>query len=137
PDRAGKKTLGDFADISLNGMTFKGRADRLGSTRGSVSDAGSIPSYFKSFPSAGVDVFLELEDMYVGIGMDAETTLQDAYFVRGGSVKTGSYTYDEPGDENDERVLRFGDVPPIVYSEVLGDLRRIAGKKDPGGDDDE
>ena len=136
PDRAGKKSLSEYAGTSINGMTFKGRADRLGWTRGSVVDGGGISTYTKSFPAAGVDVFLGLDGMYVGIDTSTEIKLQDAFFVRSGSVKTGSYTYDEPGDENDPRVLPFGQVPPIVYSEVLGDLHKIAGKKNDGGDDE-
>jgi hypothetical protein len=67
--------------------------------------------------------------MYIGIDMYSDIKLQDAFFVRTGTVKVGSYTYDEPSNENDERVLSFGEVPPIVYSEVMGDLRRIAGQK--------
>jgi hypothetical protein len=60
--------------------------------------------------------------------MEAEVKLQDAFFVKAGTVKVGSYEYDEPANEKDERVLRFGDVPPIVYSEIVGDLQKIAGK---------
>ena len=119
-------------------MTFKGRADRLGWARGSVCDGGGITTYTKSFPAAGVDVFLGARRHVHRHRHDlAEIKLEDAFFVRTGSVKTGSYTYDEPGDENDPRVLPFGQVPPIVYSEVLGDLHKIAGKKEAAGDDEE
>ena len=103
PDATDKTRLSEYAGASINGMTFKGRADRLGWTRGSVVDGGGISTYTKSFPAAGVDVFLGLDGMYVGIDMSSEIKLQDAFFVRSGSVKTGSYTYDEPGDENDPR----------------------------------
>lgn len=126
--RAGDKALVDFTGTSINAMTFKGRAERLGWSRGSVADAGGISSYHKSFPAAGVDAFLGLDGMYIGIDMYTDIKLRDAFFVRSGSVKIGSYMYDEPGNEKDERVLRFGDVPPLVYSEVVGDLRKIAGK---------
>ncbi len=136
PEHAGKKCLADHAGTSINGMTFKGRADRLGWTRGSVCDGGGITTYTKSFPAAGVDVFLGLDGMYIGIDMSTEIKLEEAFFVRSGSVKTGSYTYDEPGDETDPRVLPFGEVPSIVYSEVLGDLHKIAGKKDTAADDE-
>jgi Domain of unknown function (DUF4132)/HEAT repeats len=128
PDLADKKFLTEYAGSTVNGMTFKGRADRLGWTRGSVCDGAAITTYFKSFPAAQVDVFLGLEGMYVGIDMSSEIKLQNAFFVRSGTVKTGSYTYDEPRDDSDDRLLRFGDVPPIVYSEVLGDLPTFAGK---------
>ena len=137
PEHAAKKSLSDYVGTSINGITFKGRADRLGWTRGSVVDGGGISTYTKSFPAAGVDVFLGLEGMYIGIDMSTEIKLEHAFFVRSGSVKTGSYTYDEPADENDPRVLPFGQVPAIVYSEVMGDLHKIAGKKDGPGDDDE
>jgi hypothetical protein len=123
------KVLKDYNKTSLNAMTFKGRAERLGWTRGSVVDAGAIFSYYKSFPAAGVDAFLSIDGMYIGIDMYSDIELGDVAFVRSGSVKIGSYEYDGPGDENDNRVVPFGEVPAIVYSEVMGDLQRIAGKK--------
>jgi uncharacterized protein DUF4132/HEAT repeat protein len=135
-DKKNLKTLKDFTGTSLNGMTFKGRAERLGWNRGSVQDAGSIVSYCKSFPAAGADAFLGIDGMYMGMDMYTEIKLQDLHFVRSGSVKVGSYSYDEPGDEKDQRVLAFGDVPAIVYSEVLGDLQKISGQK-AGGEDEE
>lgn len=134
PDRAQQKTLGDFTGIGINGMTFKGRAERLGWARGSVCDGGGITTYVKCFPAAGVDVLVGLDGMYIGIDMYSEIKLQDAFFVKTGSVEIGSYTYDEPRDEKDERLLRFADVPPIVYSEVMGDLQKISGKKEDADD---
>ena len=68
--------------------------------------------------------------MYIGIDMNSEIKLENAFFAKAGSVKIGSYTYDEPSDEKDPRLLRFADVPPIVYSEVLGDLQKISGRKE-------
>jgi hypothetical protein len=127
-DRVDQKTLADYSGTDMNGMTFKGRAERLGWTRGSVCDAGSITSYFKTFPMAGVQAFIGVDGMYIGMEMEDEVKLQDAFFVKAGTVKVGSYEYDEPANEKDERVLRFGDVPPIVYSEIVGDLQKIAGK---------
>jgi uncharacterized protein DUF4132 len=112
---------------SLNAMTFKGRAERLGWHRGSVCDGGGITSYWKGFPAAGADAFLALEGMYMGIDMNASIQLGALRFVRGGAVTVGSYTYDDPTKDEDPRVLSFADVPPIVFSEVMGDLNRIAG----------
>ncbi len=113
----------------LNGMTFKGRAERLGWVRGSVVDAGSVSGYHKSFPTAGVDVIIGIEGMFMGMDMYDEITLGPVLFVRDGTVKYGSYQYDEPSDESDPRVMRFGDVAAIAFSEAMGDLRRIAGEK--------
>ncbi len=128
----GQQNLKSYQELhgrSLNGMTFKGRAERLGWNRGSVVDAGGVSSYQKSFPAAGVDVLILIEGMFMGMDMYDEVTLGTVFFVRGGSVKYGSYEYDEPCGESDPRVLRFADVPPIVFSEVMGDVRRISGIK--------
>jgi hypothetical protein len=64
--------------------------------------------------------------MFMGIDMYASIQLGALRFVRGGSVSVGSYTYDDPTKDEDPRVLSFGEVPPIVFSEVMGDLQRIA-----------
>ena len=74
-------------------------------------------------------MILEVEGMYIGIGMEDSIKLGRFCFVKSGSVSTGSYVYDEPNDENDPRLLSFGNAPPIVFSETLGDLERIAGNK--------
>ncbi|HEY1173105.1 MAG TPA: DUF4132 domain-containing protein [Verrucomicrobiae bacterium] len=124
-----KTKFGDeVLNTKLNGITFKGRAERLGWARGSVCDAGCINYYLKSFPATGVDVFVETEGMYVGIDMYSEITLGKVFFVKHGSVQIGSYVYDEPSDADDARLLAYQDVPVIAFSEAMGDLAKIAGK---------
>lgn len=129
PQDRQKKVSKDLAGTTINAMTFKGRAERLGWQRGSVVDGGGIMTYMKCFPGAGVDVFLGLDGMYIGIDMYEDVRLEDLYFTKGGSVEIGSYVYDEPGGEDDPRLLAFGDVPPIVYSEAMSDLEKIVGEK--------
>jgi hypothetical protein len=46
--------------------------------------------------------------------------LQAAYFARGNLAKA-NYREFPAGD----RAVSFGEVPPIVYSETIGDLRAI------------
>jgi hypothetical protein len=127
PGEGETRLIADYANKELNAMTFRSRAERLGWHRGSVADGGTVTSYRKSFPAAGADILLFIDGLYMGADMYASVTLQHGYFVKSGSVKFGSYTYDEPSNENDERVLRLKDVPPIVYSESMGDLQQIAG----------
>jgi hypothetical protein len=133
-DQRGLRMSRDFRGTSLNALTFRSRAEKRGWSRGSVTDAGGVDAYRKVFPGAGVEAFLGLDGMNVVSDMNDTTALQDFYFVRGGSVKVGSYVYDTPGDESDERLIAFGDVPPVVFSEVMGDLARIAGLKDEHGE---
>jgi hypothetical protein len=118
----------EFAGTELNGMTFKGRAERLGWVRGSVVDAGYISGYRKVFPGDGVEVFLAVEGMYIGMGVEDTVKLGHLAFTRPGTVTTGSYVYDEPRDEKDERLIAWGDVPPIAFSETMGDMAKISGK---------
>ncbi len=125
----------ELEGTELNAMTFKGRAERLGWSRGSVVDAGGVNYYYKQFPAAGVDVFIALEGMYVGIDMYSDITLGQVMFVKHRSVQVGSYTYDEPSGEKDGRLVPFGDVPAIAFSEAMGDLVKISGK--PGGQQSE
>jgi hypothetical protein len=132
-DEVDMKFSSKFAGTDLNGLTFKGRAERLGWHRGSVIDGGGIACYCKSFPGAGADALLSLDGMYIGIDMYTSVKLERLCFVKAGSVKFASYVYDEPSEAQDERLIAFGQVPPIVFSETLGDLEKIAGKK--GNDD--
>ena len=125
-DERDRKCYRELDGHKINGMTFKGRAERLGWVRGSVADAGCVTSYHKSFPAAGVDVLIGIEDMFMGMDMYDEIRLGPVFFVRDGAVKYGSYVYDDPNDENDERMLRYADVPPIAFSEAMGNLKRIA-----------
>ena len=49
-EEQGVKLSSKYKDAELNGMTFKGRAERLGWQRGSVCDGGGISSYRKGHP---------------------------------------------------------------------------------------
>lgn len=109
--------------------TFRSRAEKRGWGRGSVVDAGGISSYYKLFPGAGVEVSLETGDMYVGMDPMETLTLGPARFCTAGSIQRGSYVYDEP-TENDPRLLTFGEVPPVVYSETVSDLKAIIAQKE-------
>ncbi len=130
PEQAKTKFGSEVAQTDLNAMTFKGRAERLGWARGSVCDAGCINFYLKSFPAAGVDVFVEVDGMYVGIDMYSDIKLGRIFFVKHASVEIGSYVYDEPSDANDSRLVSYGDVPAIAFSEAMGDLVKISGKSE-------
>jgi hypothetical protein len=127
PEDAGLKFGTHVHGTDLNAMTFRSRAEKLGWSRGSVCDGGGITTYRKVFSGAGTEAFLSLEGMYVGIGMEETIQLGELCFVKAASVKVGSYTYDEPCKDDDPRLIAFGDVPAVPFSEVMGDLTKIAG----------
>lgn len=128
PEERDAKFGHHVAGTQLNAMTFRSRAEKLGWSRGSVCDAGGITAYRKIYSGAGVEAFLLLEGMYVGIGIEESIELGDVFFVRAGSVQVGSYAYDEPNRPDDPRLMAFGEVPAVPFSETMGDLLKISGK---------
>jgi hypothetical protein len=106
--------------------TFRSRSEKRGWTRGSVVDAGGISSYYKLYPGAGVEVVLPTDNFYIGIDPMETVELGAAFFAKAGSVERGSYTYDEPAPD-DPRVLRFDQVPAVVWSETMSDLKAVLG----------
>ncbi|MCE9635296.1 MAG: DUF4132 domain-containing protein [Planctomycetes bacterium] len=116
----------------LNAMTFKGRATRLGWRAGTVADAGSVESYYVEFPGSGTNAYLMLDDMFASIDREWEVTLRDLYFTRRANERDPYYYAGEPKNADAPHVLAFGDVPPVVFSEVLAGVATIAGKVSDG-----
>lgn len=119
-----------FEDRELSSLTFKGRAERRGWRRGSVIDSGEVSAYRKMFPHDKIEVFIGTDGMNVQSFEGGDVTLKDLFFVRPGAIVTGSYTYDEPRNEDDDRLIRIRDVPPIVFSEAVADLTAITKEKE-------
>jgi Leucine-rich repeat (LRR) protein len=124
----------EFEDKELEGLTFKSRAERLGWRRGSVVDAGEVSAYRKLFERQQIEAFIGTANLGVRAEEGNEVTLEELFFVKAGAVVTGSYTYDEPRDDADARLIKLGDVPPIVYSETIADLRHVTREKAPDAD---
>ena len=105
--------------------TFRSRSEKRGWSRGSVVDGGGINSYYKVYPGALVSIFLMVKDTYIGQDPAESLCLGSAMFVKADSVNVGNDVYDEPIDTDDPRVIAFGDVPAVVYSESMSDLKAI------------
>ncbi len=115
----------EFENKELEGMTFKSRAERLGWRRGAVVDGGAVSAYRKLFERHQIEAFIGTENLAVQSYDGGEVTLEQLFFVKAGSVVIGSYTYDEPKDQSDGRLIKLGDLPSIVYSETIADLHAV------------
>jgi hypothetical protein len=117
----------NYQKSEVNGMAFRSRLDRMGWQRGPVGDGGMVAYYRKKYLGGAVDAIIELDGMPI-LGMDAHAViaLGRFYFTKAGTVGDSGSAYDVPRDDKDPRLLSFGEVPPIVFSETLGDLARIA-----------
>jgi len=124
---ANRKNL-DFTDQhEMASGTFRSRLEKRGWIRGSVVDGGGISSYYKLYPGAATTAILMVEWMYIGQDPSENAKLGTGLFVKVDSVTIGSYTYDEPNNTDDPRVVKFADVAPVVYSETVSDLQAIIG----------
>ena len=70
-----------------------------------------------------------VDEHYIGQDPADSLLLRHGLFVKAESIVIGSYIYDEPKNTDDERVIAFGDVPQVVYSESISDLQAIVASK--------
>ncbi len=120
-----------FEDNSLDSATFKYRAHKRGWKRGNIADGGGIASYTKAFKEAGIDVFINTEGIAVQADFDGDNvTLGKCYFTPFGSVQlNGDLWNSEPSNESDERLIPIKEVPLLVFSEAMKDLKEITKTK--------
>ncbi len=112
-----------FEGVEVGGYTFLSRMDKTGWVKGSIGDGGGILSYYKEFTEVGlVAIVMQTGDLSVGY-YDVNAEIGKVMVVKKTGVRFGGYRYDEPSKMNDPRLVSFGDVPPIVYSEVMADMQ--------------
>lgn len=109
----------------MNGGALKGRFLKAGWERGSVQDAGVYYTAWKAFPAAGIQAVLETAGMSVGYEQEFTTAIKRLAFAQADTIKRGSYIYDDL-KERDERIIKLGDVPPIIFSEIASDVQTFA-----------
>ncbi|MDJ1467485.1 DUF4132 domain-containing protein [Cytophagaceae bacterium DM2B3-1] len=96
----------------LQQVPFKAQI-RHGWGRGSVGDGGMIEDFRKYFLDGAVCAVLDVYNMDV-FGYMENSTFGDVYFIEGNSYR---------------KKMAFGEVPPVVYSEVMSELQQLVPKK--------
>jgi hypothetical protein len=115
-ERKQEDELADFRGHILEAFKLRGRANKLGYTRGQAQDGGWFFDYHKRFPTLGIEAILE----FTGNGMPEEnrtvalTTFRFERVVPDGESAA-------PGAK-----MPLGEVPPVLLSECWNDLRQIA-----------
>jgi|GEM_PF-6238005 len=124
-DQLDKDVVETVSGRSLFAMTLQGRVLRRGWNRGPVLAGQGFAFFIKRLPRARVDVILMVaEIMLLRLTREDRVELGDVYFVKHGSVGTHADEYDIPSS-GEARVLSFGNVPRIVYSECMAELQEI------------
>jgi len=123
PTEGRNTIIGDYKGKEVSDYRFRSVMGKRGWKRGSVVDSGMIANFKKSYESLGIEVFVEVDEMYIYLGEYSENiNLKEVYFVKLGSVATGSYVYDSYKNDEDGRLFALKDLPTIVYSETMYDF---------------
>ena len=106
----------------LNALSFRGKAERSGWTRGPVGDGAMVASYRKQFAALGLDAFVTIDGLPAYADPTAEVTIGSILFL----------PTDATPREFQSRLMALGDVPAMAFSEAIGDIARICGRLEVG-----
>jgi HEAT repeat protein len=124
-ERAQQDELDDFKGHMLEAFKLRGRATKLGYTRGQAQDGGWFYEYHKRFPTLGMAATLE----FTGNGLPEENR----------NVALTVLKFERSAPEGEPNIggarMLLGEVPAVLISECWNDLRQIAAEG-PGFDPD-
>mgnify|MGYP002510491820 CR=1 FL=1 len=120
-EEEGEQKLMRFHGRTINDLSLNSRLTGLGWYRGSVQDGGGFDTYYREDAELGLGVELHFSGSYVG-GSYEDVTVYDARFYRAGTIKRGSYQYDEA---DEDKAFRMGDIPARYFSEIVWQLTKV------------
>lgn len=114
-----QKCLERFGGCIVNDLSLGGKLMGAGWYRGSTQDGGGFYTFYREDPELSLGVELHFSGSYVA-GSNEDVTVYEARFYKAGTIKRGSYMYDEAEDQNS---YFLKDVPERYFSEIV---RQIA-----------
>jgi hypothetical protein len=112
PELRAKRELTDFTGYVLEAFALRGRAAKLGYTRGQTEDGGWFYTYEKHFPTLGIVATVN----FTGNPLPEENRLV--------ALKTLSFR--QKAADGRQAELTLGDVPAVLVSECWQDMRLLA-----------
>ncbi len=119
----------EYEKIKLSSSKFVRMLENAGWQKGPTEDGGSICSYSKSFTTQNLKAWIIFEGwIYVGYYDEGSSDLAVGKigFVPLKMENQRYYYY--PYNEKDENLIAFGEIPSIVYSEVMADVKMFTEK---------
>jgi hypothetical protein len=107
-----KRELTDFTGHLLEAFALRGRAGKLGYTRGQSEDAGWFYTYEKRFPTLGIVAVIR----FTGNPLPEENRL----------VALKELSFQRESTDGRHAQVTLGDVPAVLASECWQDLRLLA-----------
>ncbi|HEU4866933.1 MAG TPA: DUF4132 domain-containing protein, partial [Actinomycetota bacterium] len=114
--KADEVKISDFEGHLIESFTLRGRATRLGYTRGAPGDGGWFHTYVKRFPTLGLEAMIE----FTGSPLPEES--------RTVALISLSFADDRGGEHWQRPALPLSKIPKILLSECYTDLKLIAGE---------
>ncbi|MCM1065857.1 MAG: DUF4132 domain-containing protein [Eubacterium sp.] len=122
-----QKCMERFGGCIVNDLSLAGKLMGDGWYRGSTQDGGGFYTFYREDPDLSLGVELHFSGSYVG-GSNEDVTVYEARFYEAGTIKRGSYMYDEAEDKNS---YFLKDVPERYFSEIVRQIARAtAASKD-------
>jgi hypothetical protein len=115
-----QKYLERFGGRILNGLSLSGKLLDMGWYRGSVQDAGGFYTFYREDIALDLGVELHFSGSFVGYDSE-DITMYEARFYKAGTIKRGSYIYDEV---KDEAAILLSKVPARYFSEIIYQLEK-------------
>ncbi|MBM7129944.1 DUF4132 domain-containing protein [Dyella mobilis] len=112
-DRADQKSIADFEGHLLETFALRGRAAKLGYTRGPTEDAGWFSTYEKRYPSLGIVAIIEFT------GNPLPETNRTVALLKMSFASTEDAGWQRA-------TIPLGDIPSVLLSESYNDMRAIA-----------
>lgn len=134
------RQLPDMKDIDLsktivnkyNGKqmvtgSIKSTLERFGWHKGPTGDGGMLDSFMLLNSEENIEAVLELEGVGVGYGWGTEEKTGRLYVLD--KSKFGKKWYHSPQNDDDDRLVKLKDLPPIFRNEMLAALEQIRVKE--------
>ena len=110
--------LSDFEGHLLSSFALRGKATKLGYTRGQAEDAGWFYFYHKDFPGQSLRATIEFTGNFLP-EEERTVALRQLFFTRLSPEQQNSYSWSV-------QKLQLEKVPPVLLVECWNDLRSIA-----------
>ncbi len=111
-----EQQLGNFEGHVLEAFKLRGRATKLGYTRGETQDGGWFYDYRKRFPTLGIEVVIE----FTGNSLPEDNRVVALTALHFNRIAQE----DQEGGAGGQ--LTLSDLPPVLLSECWNDLRLLA-----------
>lgn len=126
PLHGNRREYRKLENVVLDAADFRRRLLEHGWAIGSTQDGGFIHEIFRKFPGLGVEVYLSVKDFHASSGRGSEIKAGTVLFAAYDPSAKRSYLGRMPV-ETAANVLRFDQVPSVVWSETMADLKVIEG----------